>query len=363
MINKKKICIFTGDMSRSGGTERCTAFLANALSKLNKKYTIYVLNCVPNTKSLFFALEKNVSFCQLPPQRGAAKIFHLAKFLRRESIDVLINVECELGIYSVPATLFCRTKNIIWEHGNFYQKRFKGIDLLRKIEILLCSKYVVLTQRDRDSFIKRFGKPKKITYIYNPVTIKCSNAKYAIDSKTILSVGIVRYIKGFDMLVEVAKKVFSKHPDWEWKIYGDPRWDSDFTKEIVCKIKEYNLTKNLFLMGETTDINNFYRAASMFVMTSRMEGLPMVLLEAKAFKSPIISFDIQNGPSEIVSDGINGYLIQSYDVDKMANKICELIESPSKRTELSQNSVINIEKFNENKILEKWNKLIDEAIC
>ena len=98
-----------------------------------------------------------------------------------------------------------------------------------------------------------------------------------------------------------------------------------------------------------------YQEASMYVMTSLQEGLPMVLLEAKSNKLPLVSFDIETGPDEIIQDGVNGYLIQPYDTEI---KICRLIENNALRKKFSNNVILDLEKFSHKKILKQWNDLI-----
>ena len=96
----------------------------------------------------------------------------------------------------------------------------------------------------------------------------------------------------------------------------------------------------------------------MYVLPSYREGLPLVLLEAKFSMVPSFSFDIQTGPNEIIRDGVNGYLVQPYDVDAMADKIQYLIDHDDVRSQFSKDQKIDDEKFNEKNIIEKWKHLI-----
>lgn len=117
---------------------------------------------------------------------------------------------------------------------------------------------------------------------------------------------------------------------------------------------------NIILCGRSNDMNEVYKKASMYVMTSLQEGLPMVLLEAKSHLLPLISFDIETGPDEIIKDGVNGFLIPPYDIESMASSICELIENNKKRFIFSKNSVLDLALFDKNNILEQWESLLDE---
>ena len=95
-------------------------------------------------------------------------------------------------------------------------------------------------------------------------------------------------------------------------------------------------------------------------MTSRYEGLPLVLLEAKQYGLPIVSFNCPTGPSEIVIDGENGYLINDFDIEEMSNRIIELIKNEKLREDFSKNSMKDTDKFNKDKILKQWIDLIEE---
>ena len=97
-------------------------------------------------------------------------------------------------------------------------------------------------------------------------------------------------------------------------------------------------------------------------MTSRYEGLPMVLLEAKANKLPIVSFDCETGPSEIVRNDIDGYLVESGNVEALAEKIMLLIERADIRKRFSEHSQENLGKFSKSEIMKQWYALIESML-
>ena len=126
------------------------------------------------------------------------------------------------------------------------------------------------------------------------------------------------------------------------------------------KISQFGLERNIILTGPVKDMEKIYRSASMYVMTSEMEGLPMVLLEAKSYRLPIVSFDIMTGPSEIVRDGVNGYLVESGDITAMADQICKLIEQPLLRKRFSDATVLDMNKFDRGEIIRQWENLLNQ---
>jgi glycosyltransferase involved in cell wall biosynthesis len=148
--------------------------------------------------------------------------------------------------------------------------------------------------------------------------------------------------------------VFDKHPDWSWDIYGN----GELYGELNKNISESGLINNISLKGNVGNLEELYGDYAIYVLTSSTEGLPLVLLEAKAKHLPIISFDIATGPSDIVQNGIDGYLVPLNDIETTAQKICELIENSELRQSFSNAAYLNIGKFDKTKILGEWRELL-----
>lgn len=131
--------------------------------------------------------------------------------------------------------------------------------------------------------------------------------------------------------------------------------------EVKEKIIKYNLENNVILKGAVNPILVYdqYSNYTMFVLTSYREGLPLVLLEAKANKLPIVSFDIETGPNEIVEDNVNGFLIEKYNIKEMAIRINELLKNKDLRQKFSNNAYKNINKFKQDTIINEWINLIN----
>lgn len=356
----KNICFFTSDMSWSGGTNKCTAMIANALSVYEKKYLVHVLDLHNDGDLMMYKLSNDIIYHSLNSQNMIDTVVRLRRYITKHNIDVLINVENFMGIYSMPALFLKKTKNIIWEHGNYYLKRYSKVDMVRWIEFKLCDNYITLTEDDINEFTSRFSGRCNIRYIYNACETLGEYREYDPNKKSIITVGMNRYDKGFDILAEVASKVKEKHPDWKWNVYGSMDVDEKMNEIVYGKIKKYNLNDFLVFHGVKTDMLSYYTDSSIMVMTSRREGLPMVLLEARGMGLPMIAFDIKTGPKEIVDDDINGYLIEPYDIDAMADKINILIEDIELRKKLSLGTQRGIEKFSIDRIIRKWDDLLEE---
>ena len=175
------------------------------------------------------------------------------------------------------------------------------------------------------------------------------------EAERIISAGRFGKEKGFDMLVKAFAPVVRKHPDWHLDIYGDGEM-FDTVKELIENLK---IADNVHLMGMCSNLSDKYKDYSMYVLPSYREGLPLVLLEAKANRLPIVSFDILTGPREIMRDGVDGILVPPYDLEKMGAAICRLIEDDSLRISMSEKSQDNVENFSKPTILKQWCDLIE----
>ena len=175
-------------------------------------------------------------------------------------------------------------------------------------------------------------------------------------AKKVLCVGRFGEEKGYDLMVKAAKKFLSAHPDWQWHVYGTGETFDD----IKALVEKEGLDGQLKLMGNNPNVLSLYRNYSIFVLPSYREGLPLVLLEAKANRRPIVSLNIDTGPCEMVEDGINGFLIEPYDTDKMAEKLSLLANDGDLMKKFSDNAGRMTEKFSKPEILGRWRRLIDE---
>lgn len=346
----KRIC-FIGGYS-NGGTETAAFFTANMLSETYKIFMLNISQCTPVCN-----LNGNIVLDSIKCGDSLTKrIIEIYRYIKINKIDIVINVEADIGLFTIPISIFYKKcKYVIWEHANLFQIHNKFIPYIRRYTINHFNKYILLTKRDEKNFINKYGNNDKFEVIYNSVRLPHAT-EYSLNSKTIISAGHHNPTKNFKIIPDIGRTIFSRHPDWKWEIYGE-RCGNTY-EELEHKIKSYRLEKNIILKKRSNDMPKVYKKGAIYVLTSLTEGLPMVLLEAKSYKLPIVSFDIETGPDEIIQDGVNGFLVKPYDVNSMAEKICELIENFELRQKMSDNSYINIDKFSEEKITNKWKNVL-----
>lgn len=358
-----KICFFSGDITRSGGTERVSTVIANGLVKYTQ-LDISFLSLFEKSSEPFFSLDEKINRYRLYEEevKGVKHfmgyIYRIHRFVKEQKIQILIDIDGILDMYSIPALWKTKTKLVSWEQFNFYQNPYVNYrKFTRRWAAKSADAIVVLTKEDKGYYEKNLQIRGILKHIYNPIEVTDKSA-YDFESRVILSVGRLTEQKGFDMLVDVAKIVLEKHPEWKWKILGE----GEDREKIEKKITEYKLEEKLLLCGNVKNIENYYKKSAIYVMTSRYEGFGLVLTEAKSYRLPCVSFRCPAGPSEIIQDEINGYLIECFDVEKMADKINGLIENKSLRLEFSKQALCNVEKFKLDRIVEQWEALFNQLV-
>jgi len=178
-----------------------------------------------------------------------------------------------------------------------------------------------------------------------------SESTATLNNKTVLSIGHFNTAKRRDLLIKAWHYVSRKHPDWELVIVGD----GNEKDNCIKLINDLNLTKTIRIIAPTKNIIDQYLNSSIFVLSSELETLPMVLIEAKATGLPCVSFDIICGPNEIIKDSEDGFLVPFADTTKMSEKICILIEDISLRKKFGHAGRMDAqERYNPEKIYTTW---------
>ena len=358
----KKICIVKWILDESGGGERVAVSLAN---ELTKKYEVHLIGITTKQSDLFFKINSQVKYSNFFDHRVrlSKNILKISKLLKKYFIDNEIEVAFGIGIsanvFLSLAGIGTQTKVVLCDHTNSITDNSElSQKVQRYVGTKLADKIITLTQEDRENYIKKHGvSDERICYIYNWKEAALSDVSYNNKSTKIVTVGRFDSQKGYDYLVQVAKKVLSEKSDWTWEIYGSGNQDEvDKIKELI---KENNLQDKLLIKGLEKNQDLIYGDKGIYVMTSRYEGLPLVLLEAQQYNLPIVSFCCPTGPSEIVEDGVNGFLVDCYDTDKMSEKLLKLMENESLRHSFSAHAKDNMDKFDKNRILNQWIELIE----
>lgn len=357
----KKICFLIGNLSHSGGTERVTTLIANALAE--KKYQVSILS-LADGRQPFFELVPSIKTYSLYPEKISFKknffgaIWRIRKFIIQYQIDTLVVVDSISCVFTVPALFGLKVKHICWEHFNF--KNNNGVkfrDYGRKLAAKYCDYVVTLTQRDKELWEKGLKKINaKIVAIANPVSYEDIENIPSLEYKTVLAVGRLTHVKGYDLLITAWSKIARQMSDWKVIIVGSGE-DEIMLKQMA---KDFAVEDSIVFAGQQSNMDQFYRKASFFCMSSRFEGLPMALLEAQSYGLPIVAFDCDTGPAEIVEHNTSGFLVELGNIAELANALFELINLTNTQYEkLSSAAVQNSTKYAVSSTIKSWLNIIE----
>lgn len=223
----------------------------------------------------------------------------------------------------------------------------------RKLDALA----VLTTGDQRDYRQSLAGARTRVVCIPNALPEKPA-VRADLDSKRVVAAGRYTRQKGFDLLVPAFEQVARKHPDWQLRVYGGgPLHDS-----LRRQVRDLGLHNHVLLMGRTDQLADEFARSSLYVLSSRFEGFPMVLLEAIAVGLPVVSFDCPRGPSDLITDGVDGTLVPFGDVDALAAAILDLIENPDKRRAYSDAALKTARTYEIDVIGQAWRRVFGELL-
>jgi len=357
---KRHILILCSRLDLPGGIERAITNTASLFASKGNKVSILILD---ETDKLFFRINSSISIYTEQLSFGITgkgnkisrkvSLFNQLRVLKKKinglAPDIIITTEYH---FTIAAALVIKNLPIFsWEHHHFHWlKRNRFWNFLHKKMYPKINAVVTLNKTEERLFMD-YGC--KTVVIPNFVE---QQAKVQLNNHLLLSIGWLNWRKGVTLIPLIAEKVFEKHPDWKWNIIGSGEKKAELEKYLVEKC----LSEKIKIIEPVSgDISEEYKQASIYVMTSRFECFPMVLLEAMSLGVPCISFDCPTGPSDIIQNGIDGRLVEKENVSAMANAIIELIENEEKRKKMGANAFENVRRFSPDHIYKLWENLFD----
>lgn len=360
-----KVAFFIDDITKDGGTERCTAVLSNLLAGRGFDVSNLSINASKNRSKYEIDSNVNVKTFNLQKiENAVSRRMKTFKYLGHEIIggyDVIVVVDTYKSLCFVPFVpllKMTKTKLISWEHFNYnfgdkHSPRWWG----RKVAAKISDAVVVLSKADYDVWKAAVKHKERLKQIYNFPCFDLEKPRFDVECKTVLAVGRLEEQKGFDYLLDIWKFIENDKDLNEWKL----QVVGSGSLEQQLRDKENNLgLKRVKWLPFTEHIEECYKNASIYVMSSRFEGFALVLLEAKAFGLPIVSFDIKNGPNEIVQNGVNGYIVPPFDISMFAESLKVLMKDDKLRAHFTEDSQRNMYQFSKDKIVANWIQLLEE---
>lgn len=360
----------------SGGMERVLANKANYW--VSRGHEVTIITTDQRGRSSFFHLDGRIEHYDLNinyeenngksflnklcfyPFKQLKHRLRLSSLLKQLRADIVVSMFC--NEVSFVADIHDGSKKVLEVHFS----RFKRLQYGRKGLWRLADawrswtdervvkkfhRFVVLTHEDMGYWLGL----RNIMVIPNSITALPAQPTSLVNKKA-LAVGRYTPQKGFDYLIDIWVIVHLLQPHWELYIVGEGECKEALQKQICNN----NLEGVVHLVPSTSCIEEMYSEASVLLMTSRYEGLPMVLLEGLAFGLPIISFACKCGPSDIITDGVNGFLISPGNIKEFSEKLLLLMGDVALRRQMGEAAREKSLGYMEEEVMHIWEELFKQ---
>ena len=360
-----KIMFVIHSLNIVGGSETILTRFSNFFASMGHNISI----CILTHESISFELNDNINLYRYDNTNSNSnsnsnsmlprvfnlmyqQIKYISSSINVEKPDVVISFVSGTNILSTLAAKISNKPIILAERSSYdLSLKNKFWKLLRRLVYPLATKSIVLTEEDRP----KYSYVKEVFVVPNPLTLK-QNYTNIEREKTILSVGRLHHVKGFDMLI----KAFSKLDTNGWKLViageGEER------ESLEALINKLDISDKVILPGLIKDIELYYKKSSIYVLSSRSEGYPGALCEAMGYGCSCIAFDCVTGPKEIITDNIDGLLVEANNIDNLSISIQQLIDDKYQRELLGNKAKEIVQRLNMEAIAQKWEDIMKKAI-
>lgn len=324
----------------SGGAERVTSILLNNWIK-DKRNSVTLL--VWDAQRIFYQLDENIKIVDLSFQytnkferitKQIKVLYGIRQYIIKHNPDFILSFLTQTNISVLLATLLLK-RNVIISERNSPDAIKKELNCftrkLRKYLYPKASGIIVQTAIANECIQKEFSNLKSIN-IYNPISdIK---KDYAIKQENIiLNVGRLTSQKGQIDLIEAFHKL--NLDNWKLVILGE----GELRRMLEEKIIELKIEDKVSLLGEVKDISSWLSKSSIFAFPSYHEGFPNALAEAMISGLPVVSYNCDTGPSELIINKKNGFLVEVGNIVELTETIDLLIKYPKLREQISSEAI------------------------
>lgn len=359
--------------SNSGGMERVLSGKANYLASLGHELTIITTD--QRGKAPFFPFQEGIAqydlginydenndegiLSKLRSYPGKKRLHRkrLTTLLLELRADVVVSMfgddadilpSIQDGSRKALEYHFSKLKRLQYGRKGLWRL----VDLLRtKLDertVRPYDRFVVLTEEDRSYW----GALPNIHVIPNPLPFT-TDSPSDCSTHRVIAAGRYDFQKNFELLLHLWAKVAPDFPDWHLDIFGDGK----LRGELTALVEKLGLSSSVTLERPTHQMQEVYRTSSVYVMTSRYEGLPMVLLEAQQMGLPIVSFACPCGPRDVITDGVDGFLVEVGDEERFLSSLKKLMADEPMRRMMGGAARHASERYQVDVVMQQWQEL------
>ncbi|WPC34791.1 glycosyltransferase [Acinetobacter sp. YWS30-1] len=325
----------------AGGAERVLSSLANDWIARNMcEIEMVVFTNVED----FYEINENIKIHRFNyTSFSKFKYFELLKLiyrLRRKILeinpDICFSFLRESNILTLISSMGLKNKIVISERDSPLTILPFHYNILRKKLYPLATGIIAQTTEYKEFIDNEINISKSIV-IPNPVrSIEVSEVKR---EKIIINVGRLIPEKGHEYLLE-SFALCKKKKDWHLVLVGD----GYLREKLEKKVRQLNLLQQVTFVGKSKEVDNWLCRSSIFAFSSISEGFPNALAEAMSASLPCVSFNCITGPSDLIFDGVNGFLVEVKNIQKFSERLDLLMENDELRINLGKRAKL----FSEN---------------
>lgn len=358
-----KLLYITNGINGAGGLERVLSIKASYFAE-NCKYDITILSLNENHKNPFYNFSKKIDLLTISVSGNMFNYVRnykrgIQRIISQVKPDVILVCDDGLKAFFIPRILSGKIPVIYERHVSKLIELPINANWIQRLKAKLKWSLMDYLANDFKAFVvlthgnkKEWEHLKNLHVIANPNTFD-TNLNADLSKKQVICVGKISVQKGQDLLAKAWATVVKEFPDWKLHNYGT------IDKSVL---KNEDLPTNMFLHPPVKNIASKYMDSSIYVLPSRYEGFGMVLIEAMSFGIPCVAFDCKYGPSDIITNNEDGFLVQVGEINTLAQKLSLLIENEELRRELGKKARENVKKFSLLEIMESWNQLFKTII-
>ena len=364
-----KVLLFIHSLA-GGGAERVTATLANHWAR--EGWDVHIVTLASREQDQF-QLDRSVHRTALhlasEPRSlvggvvdNMRRILALRRIITRDRPDIALSMTSRCNVLLALASVGAgRTVRVGAERTYPPQMPLGAAwEWLRARAYRLLDVIVVQT-REAQGWVCEHTSARRVVVIPNPIAwpltvqdpIRLPQGVGLAGRRRLLTAGRLGPEKRYDALVDVFSRLAPRFRDWELVIVGE----GPERQRLESRIDALGLGGVVFLPGHAGNMADWYRAADLYVLTSRFEGFPNALLEAMAHGLPAVSVDCDTGPRDIIRDGIDGLLVPPGGDAELEKALTRVMSDATERGQFARRAIEVRDRFSIDRVHEMWARL------